>query len=423
MSGTVKVNNMALPQTKSRISHTTFLMVAFISFCIGILLIYNVNILIFSGIDSRIAVFILAIFCTVILLLLIAELISIVWLKYRAGELDVFFCSLLPPDNISMKLTRHHYLGYTPTPGYREGKLFHNSLGFRGDEFSPKKQKGIYRIFCLGDSIAYGSSSNDNHDTFPYNLEKELLKKYKNIEVINAGVPGWSSYECLIDLQLRLIDLEPDLIIIHLGINEVNARMVEPSAYKSDNSGSRLPLPIFYVDGVLNHLTLVRVLRTKFGKRRPPFTVFSGIVNVTPTSYVNDFQIQKMQDIYPKNMFKKNSALSILEQNKPVYFERNIRSMIAVAAEYDCDVLLSSFAFSTLFEEEPRSASKEYVRGYRELNEVVKRIAKEKKTYFLDLCKLISQDREYWSDGRHLSAKGEKLKAGYVADYIGNSIL
>ena len=68
-------------------------------------------------------------------------------------------------------------------------------------------------------------------------LEKILVEKYKyeNIEVINAGVPGYTSWETLINFQFRVLDIEPDLIIIYHGTNDTHARLVLPKFYQSDN--------------------------------------------------------------------------------------------------------------------------------------------------------------------------------------------
>ena len=56
--------------------------------------------------------------------------------------------------------------------------------------------------------------------------------------MINAGLAGWSSWESMINFQLRLLDLEPDLIIVYHAVNVLHARLVwPPEAYQPDNSG------------------------------------------------------------------------------------------------------------------------------------------------------------------------------------------
>ena len=146
----------------------------------------------------------------------------------------------------NLKLSPHPYLSYYTTPGYtnvnksRE-EFKHNSLGYRGPEISKKKKPGIFRIVTLGGSTTYTSGVPLNVLTYPAMLEKILVEKYKyeNIEVINAGVPGYTSWETLINFQFRVLDIEPDLIIIYHGTNDTHARLVLPKFYQSDNLGTR----------------------------------------------------------------------------------------------------------------------------------------------------------------------------------------
>ena len=62
-----------------------------------------------------------------------------------------------------------------------------------------------------------------------------------DVDVINAGLASWTSYESMINFELRLLDLEPDLLIMYHAVNDLHARMVwPPQAYRGDNSGRRV---------------------------------------------------------------------------------------------------------------------------------------------------------------------------------------
>lgn len=83
----------------------------------------------------------------------------------------------------------------------------------------------------------------DYRETYP-----DLLNKYlhnagiESVEVINAGVAGYSSYNNLINISFRILPLEPDLIILYQGINDIDKRFVYPSErYLVDNSGAVAP--------------------------------------------------------------------------------------------------------------------------------------------------------------------------------------
>lgn len=106
----------------------------------------------------------------------------------------------------------------------------------------------------------------DNDKTFPYQLERILRGDYgnNNVEVINAGVGGYDSWESLINLQFRVLDIDPDLIIVYHGTNDVHTRLVLPDAYQGDNSGRRKqwnPPSISFIEYSL----LLRIASRKLG--------------------------------------------------------------------------------------------------------------------------------------------------------------
>ena len=41
------------------------------------------------------------------------------------------------------------------------------------------------------------------------------------MSVINAANPGYTSYQILAKLQLRIIDLEPDFVVLYMGWNDL----------------------------------------------------------------------------------------------------------------------------------------------------------------------------------------------------------
>ena len=100
-----------------------------------------------------------------------------------------------------------------------------NRFGFRGDEFSMPKTPGSFRIFTLGESSTFGWKGVKSHEqAWPALLEGKLRIAYPNhkIEVINAGVPGYTSVEQRVNFLLRISRLEPDALLIYHGNNDIN---------------------------------------------------------------------------------------------------------------------------------------------------------------------------------------------------------
>jgi len=96
-----------------------------------------------------------------------------------------------------------------------------NSMGFRDNEFEKEKGANELRVITLGDSCTFGDGV-ANWDTYAKNLEKSLRKVLpdKKVTVINAGVPGYTSYQARTYLELELLALKPDLVTLYVGFND-----------------------------------------------------------------------------------------------------------------------------------------------------------------------------------------------------------
>ncbi|MFZ5477521.1 MAG: SGNH/GDSL hydrolase family protein [Myxococcota bacterium] len=86
------------------------------------------------------------------------------------------------------------------------GGTFVNSLGARGPELPLEKARK--RVLFLGDSTVFGVFVADR-DTFAQRVGEAL-----DVEVINGGCPGWSSWQALRAVEARLGAYRPDLVVI-----------------------------------------------------------------------------------------------------------------------------------------------------------------------------------------------------------------
>lgn len=95
-----------------------------------------------------------------------------------------------------------------------------SSLGFRDPERPPERPNGIRRVFITGDSITFGIGV-DDEDAYPRQLQRHLTESGgANIEVWNAGVPGYAMADLLGLLRKRLLPLKPDLVVLQLSRND-----------------------------------------------------------------------------------------------------------------------------------------------------------------------------------------------------------
>lgn len=344
---------------------------------------------------------------SIFLTLFSLEIGARLWLNYLAspGQYDryVLYTSI---DSKDLAWTPHPYLSYYPTPNYRKGQTFHNSLGYRNNEFSLEKPGGIFRIVALGGSSTYDVRIEDNEKTFTAQLEKLLKEEYgyKNVEVINAGVPGYNSWEMLANLEFRVLDLNPDMVIIYEGTNDVHARLVEPSAYRGDDSGRRQSWQVPPV-ALWEQSTLLRIL--------------SRMANFTRQVSVDDFVSAPTFLSWPyeyRQSEEDADPTEILKKNPPIYFQRNLENMIAIAREHKIKILFATWAYSPYLNDYASKAY--YQQGFQENNKVVMEVANSHQVSLFDFAKVMPQDTRYWADGRHSNEAGALVKAGLFAEFI-----
>lgn len=98
-----------------------------------------------------------------------------------------------------------------------------NNIGFRGEDVNVNKNNQTYRIICLGASPTFGWGV-ESSNTYPFILEQKLKRDnlFKNIEVINAGQIGYTSYQGIILLERYLLRFSPDLITVSYVLNDID---------------------------------------------------------------------------------------------------------------------------------------------------------------------------------------------------------
>jgi lysophospholipase L1-like esterase len=110
-------------------------------------------------------------------------------------------------------------------PGARfhffEGPHQINQLGFRGPEIELAKGNH-YRIVALGESTTFGATIAANDRPWPEVLEERIARELRcdrPVQVVNAGMPGWTLANQLARLDSDIWPLEPDLLLTYHGYN------------------------------------------------------------------------------------------------------------------------------------------------------------------------------------------------------------
>lgn len=97
-----------------------------------------------------------------------------------------------------------------------------NRHGLRGPDFERPKPEDRFRILALGDSYTYGTYVGDD-DTWPAALQTELRRRHAGgvIEVINAGISGFTIVDELAFMKEHGLALQPDLVVLAMCLNDL----------------------------------------------------------------------------------------------------------------------------------------------------------------------------------------------------------
>lgn len=310
----------------------------------------------------------------------------------------------------------HRHLGIIPTSNYKRGGNIHNALGYRGPEIIQPKPADEFRIVCIGGSTTYTTAASWEN-AYPNRLQEELRSRGRtNVLVVNAGIPSATTWESLTNFEFRVIDLDPDLVLIYHAANDLESRFVwPPEAYLGDNSGWRVldehvvSMPAFW-----EYSTSLRMFAVEFGLIKPHAAFTRSIVSHAPTWYFDQYYRQKDTGTYPQGIFETVDATQMLETNKPIYFRRNIEHLIALAEYREIQPVLVTFAYSKFF---GRNMT-EYHGAHDEMNEVIRDIGRDNDVPVLDFASAFPNDVAFYVDSVHLNARGAARKAEILAEML-----
>ena len=196
------------------------------------------------------------------------------------------------------------------------------SAGTRGDA-STRSARGAPRWRCrsrrgVSGSSAKGgrrrstSSPRTTRATWPARLARDLGP---GADVVNGGFPGWTSVQNLVALELRDVDLSPDLVVVFAGINDTQpAGHVPFFRDYSVGHGEILPRILGAVPPPLplvSRLVFVEWLRNRIG---------SGSRGVDGRGYA------------PAWRWHGGARRDAMPEEAVDVFRRNLRSMAGVAA-------------------------------------------------------------------------------------------
>ena len=288
----------------------------------------------------------------------------------------------------------HPFLGFELT---RTGEV--NSLGMRGPEVTKEKPPGVFRIVCVGGSTTYGAGVPSDR-TYPARLEvalNELAPSGVHYQVLNCGVPGYTSVESLIQLELRLLDLQPDLVLDYDAINDAN--LIQGRGFRSDYSHARSPWrdPRQEVSGLESWLILH--VRT--------WAWASSLLG-------RGFASLRLENLVFVKDYKEvlTPPLKDVNQAGVETFLRNLRNLIAVARANGVQVGLMTFATSN----PPGALEGDYQPCIDAMNTGLRELARAQDVPIFDIEAAVGGVKENFWDVIHCNEQGCERQARAIAE-------
>lgn len=119
-----------------------------------------------------------------------------------------------------------------------------NTLGFRSPEIAHAPVPGELRIAVVGASTVAGAYARTNSLTFPHLLETRLRQAMpgRQVNVINAGVEGYTVRDIDTLVERAIIPLRPNLLLIYPGFNDMTS-ICRAGARKASAALQPVPAP------------------------------------------------------------------------------------------------------------------------------------------------------------------------------------
>lgn len=292
------------------------------------------------------------------------------------------------------------YVSYVPDPAFPG----HNRLGYRGAEVAIPKPAGVFRIVALGGSTTY-STGTSAEESYPALLQEALRAEYgyEQIEVVNGGFIGYTSWELLASFAFRVLELDPDMILVYAAVNDL---VVREQSQADCYAG-------------LNPLRGLNPHRGLFVERNAPYPastlvrVLSISLGWMPNPLYLDAAFEPARVIC-----EADTAETTLEQrlasNPPTYFARNLRNLAALAQANGVQPVFSTWVYHT------EAGRPELWRaGIAEHNEVIRDLARVNDIPLIDLAQDWPVNAAYWeADGIHMVAAGTREQARRYAIFL-----
>jgi len=262
-----------------------------------------------------------------------------------------------------------------------------NSAGLRDNEISKEKNKP--RIIALGNSCTFGWGVESD---LIYASRLEQIFEY-HYEIINAGVPGYSSFQGQVFFESELLNLNPDYVLILFGWNDHWA-----AANGISDTDQQLPSEfIINIQNIFSNFHLYRVIKK---------ALLSSIESDIDSLFDREDLIYRV---------------SVTD------FELNIKSICRAAQNNHAVPVLITAPIPSLENYYPPGSRSGLHRFHKLYNQTIRKIAKQDSVLLVDAALEFDKHSNLYDDASldpiHFNTKGHEILAQLIAAQITASSL
>ncbi len=334
--------------------------------------------------------------------------------QYKSANNRIRYIRLQFPTNLNVKFYSEENL-----PGFEEyewpGTFSTNNVGMRGDHLETPKPVDEYRIFAVG-----GSTTEclflDDKDAWPALLQESLLESVpgRKVKVYNAGKAGAASVDHIELTALRLVHLQPDMIILFLGFNDQTRLLIDDNRLDLDTP-TKIQTDIPFWQFIATEFQIPRRIYYAIQRHDDRYSIYER------TRVFDTAQSAQAKPLWDKPMPPLDTG----------YFANNLKTFISICKGHGIDLLLVTHPDTWTTTDQRLSACHGlHAKGnYRypkdqlhqqlqSLNEITKKMAALYAIPCFDAAAALPPDSSAFYDDCHLNPHGSKLMAQLLAKYI-----
>lgn len=305
-------------------------------------------------------------------------------------------------DHTILRYHPHPYFNFTNNPEFvfKNGHKAHNTLGLRGPICClTGKEQGSVRIVALGGSTTYGMYFSNEKHVWPSLLEQHLRQDLgPTVQVINAGVPYYTTYEMLGMISMLVPEFSPDVIVIHTGLNDAFT-VGFPDEGGPDNRFFRYaftyrPLPN-WMKGWMRASYFIRVIGAALGTKE-------------------GFLPGDMADLIQFSLPPEEDVVRHVKSATGKYFKRNLLTLVSLCRHLGAIPVIANMPINPAFETNQTTYYTAVAQAVIRNNHIARDIAIQSDALFVDLYSTMRAP-EYFLDAGHVNKKGMQRKAATLA--------